>query len=145
MNGADPLARVVFGLLVTASFAAFVVTQRLKHTPTAVQGIKLSASFVAGARGADGVEEISFRTRKADRVNVAVIDSSGDTVRTIARERPTQSYRRVYFYWRGREASGRRAPTGAYRIRVILSQEHAEVFSPSSFELRAAPRGGSAR
>ena len=43
--GTDRLARAVFALLVVACFAAFFVTQRLKHTPTAVQAFKLTPFF----------------------------------------------------------------------------------------------------
>ena len=42
---ADPLARWVFAALVLACLAAFVITQRLKHTPTAVQSFKSTPIF----------------------------------------------------------------------------------------------------
>ena len=38
---AQKLARVVFAVLVVACFVAFVLTQRLKHTPTPVQEFKM--------------------------------------------------------------------------------------------------------
>ena len=41
----DRPARTVFALLVIACLAAFFVTQRLKHTPTAVQLFKLTPRF----------------------------------------------------------------------------------------------------
>ena len=139
--GADPLARVVFALLVLASFAAFAVTQRLKHTPTAVQGIKLSPSLSPGSAGWIGRDHISFRIQHSGRVTVAVIDSQGDTVRTLTRARPLQAYRRVFLEWNGLLRGGRTAQSGTYRIRVsLLGQQH-QVLSPSSFELT----GGSGR
>jgi len=143
----DSLARAVFALLVIASFAAFGLTQRLKHTPTALQGIYLSASFTPGARGWLGREHISFRIKSDDRVRVTVIDSQGDTVRTLTHARPLKRYRRVYLTWDGHIAGGRTAPAGAYRIRVTLLREGHEVLSPGSFQLNApsASAGGSGR
>ncbi|HEX7609761.1 MAG TPA: hypothetical protein VF380_03725, partial [Solirubrobacteraceae bacterium] len=64
----DPLARAVFALLVLACFAAFFVTQRLKHTPTVVQRFALSPSFTPGAPGEAGKEAISFKLSQADDV-----------------------------------------------------------------------------
>jgi FlgD Ig-like domain len=139
---AAPLAQVVFALLVIASFAAFGVTQRLKHTPTAVQSIYLSPSFAPGAQGDERLEHISFRINRDDRVRVSVIDSEGNTIRTLAHRRPLHRYRRAYFVWDGHATSGAVAPTGAYRVRVTLLGAKREVLSPSSFQLKAPPGGG---
>ena len=144
MTRTDPLARAVFALLVLASFAAFAVTQRLKHTPTAVQSIYLSPSFTPGSPGTKGREHISFRIKSDDRVRVTVIDSQGNTVRALTHARPVKRYRRLYLTWDGHMAGRRTAPAGAYRIRVALLSEKHEVLSPSSFQLNA-PAGGSGR
>ena len=52
-SGGSPerLARVVFALLVLGCFAALLVTQRLKHTPTLVQGLKMDPTFTPGVAG----------------------------------------------------------------------------------------------
>lgn len=142
MTKADPLARAVFALLVLASFAAFAVTQRLKHTPTAVQGIVLSPSFTPNAPGYTGFEHISFRIEKDDEVRVTVIDSQGNVARTLAHARPLKRYRRLVLTWNGHMAGRRVAPPGTYRIRVALLREKREVLSPSSFELKAPGGGG---
>lgn len=137
----DPLARIVFAALVIASFAAFGVTQSLKHAPTAVQGILLSASFTPGAPGYGGREHISFRIKANDKVRVTVIDSQGDTVRTLAHARPLTHYRRLYLTWDGRMAGHKTAPPGTYRIRVTLLSDGHEVLSPSSFQLNGPGSG----
>lgn len=127
MTREDPLARVVFGLLVLASFAAFGLTQRLKHTPTLVQGIQLSAKFTPGASGGEALERVSFRIRHEDRVRVEVIDSQGDTVRTLAHRLTMKPYRRVYLSWNGHEAHGRHAPAGSYRVRIVLLRQKRQI------------------
>lgn len=128
----------MFAGLVVACFAAFAVTQSLKHAPTDVQGIELSPPlFTPGAQSA-GVEHISFRIEHDDRVRVTVIDSQGNTVKTLARDLPLKRYRRVYFTWNGHMAGRRVAPAGTYRIRVVLVREKHEVLSPGSFDVKAS-------
>lgn len=142
MSGADPLARVVFAALVLASFAAFGLTQRLKHTPTVVQDIRMSASFRPGSKSSNGVERISFKLQRADSVTVAVIDSQGDVVRTLARHLAMPPYKRASFYWNGHEAHGRHAPPGTYRVRIDLRRQKRQILTPAAFELlpKGSPR-----
>lgn len=135
MSKTDPVARVVFALMVLGSFAAFAVTQRLKHTPTIVQGLEMSASFTPGSARKNAVERISFKIARADRVRVTVIDSQDATVRTLARDLPVPAYKRVHLYWNGHEAHGRHAPPGTYRVRIELLHLRREVLSPAAFEL----------
>jgi flagellar hook assembly protein FlgD len=136
LNGAyDPLARVVFAALVLASFAAFGITQRLKHTPTVIQDVRLSASFVPGSKASNGVERLSFKLQHSDRVTVTVIDSRGDTVRTLARHLAMPPYKRFSFYWNGHEAHGRHAPPGTYRVKIGLARQRREILLPAAFEL----------
>jgi hypothetical protein len=135
------LARVVFALLVAASFGAFFVTQRLKHTPTAVQGFKMTPFFSPTAStGRHLVERISFRIRRADRVTVTVVDGAGDDVATLGRrEHPLGAYTRYSLQWKGRTDAGRQAPDGTYRIRVRLLRQGRSVLSPRSFMLDSTP------
>jgi hypothetical protein len=136
----DPLARIVFALVVLATFGAFGVTQWLKHTPTPVQQLEMDASFTPGANGDAGVERIEFHIQRSDFITVAVIDSQGSTVRTLARHRWLAGYKRVRLQWNGLQARRRRAPAGTYRLRVYLERQKHEVLSPVSFEL--LPRRG---
>ena len=135
------LARLVFALLVAASFGAFFVTQRLKHTPTAVQTFKMTPFFSPTATtGRHLVERISFRIRRADRVTVTVVNSAGDDVATLGpREHPLGAYLRYSLQWTGRTDAGHRAPDGTYRVRVRLLDQGRAVLSPRSFMLDSTP------
>jgi hypothetical protein len=134
--GEDPLARVVFALVVLATFAALGLTQWLKHAPTAVQQLEISpATLIPGSAGEAGVERFEFHIQHSDHITVGVIDSQGDTVRTVTRHLWLRGYKRVALYWKGRQANGRLAPTGTYRLRIYLERQKREVLSPVSFEL----------
>ncbi len=153
--GSDPLARVVFALLVLACFAAFLITQRLKHTPTAVQDFELTPFFSPYPSGHVKQAAISFKLERAERVTVTIIDSSGDTVATLVRGQPVARYKQFSLVWDGRRGTARVdalshsprglliiepliegaiAPAGEYRVRVGLSH-HSPVLSPRTVTL----------
>jgi hypothetical protein len=156
-QGVERAGRIVFALLVLACFVAFFVTQRLKHTPTAVQSFKLTPFFSPTPAGHIKAERISFKLARADGVTVTVIDSAGNTVATLVRDRPVPRYKQFSLRWSGREGtaraytvtlsadglskivtpitSGKLAPAGEYRVRVRLREQSREVLSPRSFTL----------
>jgi hypothetical protein len=167
-EGVGRLAAAVFALLVLACFAAFAITQHLKHTPTAVQRFEMPTWFEPyGANGAartagpHTVEHLSFRIANSDDVTVAIIDAQGNTVATLLRDRPLARYHQLSLQWDGRRGPtsppapaagtphdrlvpvdhGPPAPPGEYRVQVTLSHQHLTRLSPRSFELR---RGGHA-
>ncbi len=156
MTRTDPLARVVFAALVVACFAAFIITQRLKHTPTAVQSFKLTPIFSPNPAGHIKTERISFKLAKADEVTVTILDSEENEVATLVRDRPVTRYKQFSLRWNGREGeahaytvrggpdgttivvpvnTGSPAPAGEYRVKVSLREQHKTVLSPSSFTL----------
>jgi hypothetical protein len=154
--GPGRLAAGVFALLVIACFVAFFITQRVKHTPTAVQRFELTPSFTPGSSGAGNEQHISFKLAKADQVTVAIVNSAGTTVATLLRDHPVPRYKQFSLRWNGRTGTathyatlrladghiillpaneGRFAPAGEYRIRVGLRAQDRTVLSPRSFTL----------
>ena len=142
-RAAQSLARVVFALLVLGSLAAFLITQRLKHTPTSVQHFTLLPVFSPSPLGHHKEELFSFRIAHSDRVSVTIVNFQDETVATVVRDRPLHRYTQLPLAWNGRRgphADGALAPSGEYRIRVVLLEQHHEVFSPSSFRLILHPK-----
>jgi hypothetical protein len=157
-NGGPPaqrLAGVVFAGLVLACFAAFAVTQRLKHSPTAVQNFMMDRAFqparapAAACRGrvprqlvnaSKQIEYLSFKTAQADAVTVQVVDSAGDAVATIVRALPVERYKQLSLCWNGHRGAaqrGRLAPPGEYRVQVSLRRQQLTRLSPNSFTLES--------
>jgi hypothetical protein len=151
----DPLAGIVFAVLVLACFAAFLITQRLKHTPTAVHRYELSTAFSPYPGSHSRLEEISFELANAEPVTITIIDSDGDTVATLFRNYPAPRYKDVSLRWNGRggvahrvghlitpagrsipvpENGGAIAPAGEYRVSLSL-RNHGQVLLPRSFSL----------
>ncbi len=152
----DPLAQIVFALLVVACFAAFFITQRLKHTPTVIQDVKMTSTFSPPGPAPEGLEGISFKVAKADEVTVSIIDSSGATVATLVQDHPVERYKQFSLRWNGRRGypqgvttllsptgrsillaqnTGPLASAGEYRVRVVLRHQGREVLLPRSFTL----------
>ena len=147
---------MVFALLVLACFAAFFVTQRLKHTPTAVQQFRLTPRFSPTPSGHIKEERISFKLAKADEVTVTIINAKGSLVATLVRDHPVSRYKVFSLRWNGRLGTARRytllqgvggrtivlpategglAPAGEYRVQVRLRGRALPVLSPRSFTL----------
>jgi hypothetical protein len=152
----EKLAQVVFALLVAACFAAFIVTQRLKHTPTPVQHFSLTPRFSPTPRGHIKEEQISFKLARADAVTVTILNSAGETVATLVRGRPVARYKQFSLRWNGRTGgphgsttvtaadgktivtpnnTGAPAPAGEYRVHVALRDQHRTVPGPRDFML----------
>jgi hypothetical protein len=155
------VARIVFALLVVGCFAAFVVTQRLKHTPTLVQEFKMDPSFSPASTGPHKLEAISFELTKADEATVTVVNAAGAGVATLVRARPVARYKRLSLRWDGREGvaygytvltsphgyksllatiGGPLAPPGEYHVRVTLRAQKRTIPSTREFRL-VGPRG----
>jgi hypothetical protein len=153
---ATRISAVVFALLVLGCFAALLVTQRLKHTPTLVQAFKLTHVIVPTSGGESKEEHISFKLAKADEVTVTIESSSGETVATLVRDLPVRRYKVVSLRWNGRSgaASGYRtlrrtdgyttlipintgalASPGDYTVRVRLRAQDRSVPSSRTFKL----------
>jgi hypothetical protein len=156
LTATDRVARAVFALLVAACFAAFFLTQRLKHTPTAVQMFKLTPFFSPSPSGHVKQERISFRLARNDEVTTTIVNSDGSEVATLTHEVPVTRYKQFSLRWNGRLGpahgyalvSGRDgrlsllpanrgplAPAGDYRVRVSLHRQRRAVLSPRSFTL----------
>jgi hypothetical protein len=152
----ERLARVIFALLVIGCFAALLITQRLKHTPTLVQEAKLTRVIAPASNGESREEHIAFKLAKADRVTVVVESSSGEMVATLVRNLPVGRYKTLSLRWNGhggtahsysvlRKADGYTtlvphnhgalAAPGEYSVRVELRKEDRSVPFPHTFKL----------
>ena len=113
-------ARVVFVVLVGATFAAFFVAQRLKGAPPVVRVTKVAKFFSPNGDGVRDRNEIHLRLKQADDVTVSIVDSGGDEVRRLVANVRAQPYRPLNLSWDGRTDAGSVAPDGGYRLRIAL-------------------------
>jgi FlgD Ig-like domain len=140
-----------FAALVAASIAAFFVTQHLKVTTPLIQGFPRPVPGVINPRHGvpcgpfnSGSTLISFYLQhRSDVVDVYVVDSGGEIVRTVATDRRMRKGVRNpdgVFHWDGRESDGRVAPDGSYHFRVaLLHQDRGIDLSDVPVKVKTVP------
>lgn len=144
-------ARVVFGILVVATLAAFVVTQHLKRAPPVLlHAGAYPTYFSPNGDGVRDVTRIYFASKRTDDVTVSIVDAAGDVVRVLG-ERRARARRRLAFVWNGRTDTGARARDGSYRTRIDLRRQGRSIEVPGAIVLdtvvptprvvRVRPRG----
>ena len=136
------LAQVVFGVLVVCAFAAFFVAQQLKSSPSVVQAFKVKYPVVSpNGDGRLDRQRVTFRLKRADTVDVAIVDDQGDEVRELASGRRLEAYRQLLPSLVLGRARRRRAPVpdGVYRVRVTLRGEGRSVIVPKAFRVDRTP------
>jgi hypothetical protein len=132
-------ARVVFGLLVAATFSAFFVAHELKSRPPVIEIKRLSERFSPNGDGRRDVNRVSLVVREDDEVTIGIVDDDGDLVRRLADNVAAARYRPVRVEWDGRTDSGRRAPDGIYRLRVGLRRQGRSVVVQRAITLDTTP------
>jgi hypothetical protein len=124
--------------LLAATATAFALTEGLKLEQSPILGTKVDETFSPICACDKARARISFRLRKADRVDVAVLNDADEVVAT-----PVQGRRfprgRVVVTWNGLDAAGDPLPEGAYRPRVHLRGERRTIVLPNPIELDTTP------
>ncbi len=128
------LSSVAFATLAALTVAAFFVTQHLKVSTPLIQGNPSpdpSAINPVDGKVCAGLDHrftrLSFYLQhRADDVDVYVVDSSGEIVRTVASNHHMRRNVRKpdgEFSWNGREDNGTVAPDGTYYFEVALRNQ----------------------
>jgi hypothetical protein len=129
---------VLVAALLAATSAAFVVTEKLKLTRSPIVGPTVAKVFSPTCDCATASAEIRFRLRTPDRVSVEIVDSGGDVVRELARDR-AQGRRFVTYAWDGRDDTGRIVDEGTYRPRVHLARQRRTIVMPNRIRVDTTP------
>jgi len=126
--------------LVAATAGAFAYTEHLKVQRSPVASPVLTRFFSpdCGPACPTRTAVIGFRLRRAELVDVAIVDLTDKVVRTLVRG---LSHRRgrVRLHWDGKTDAGSSAPDGAYRVRVRLDRERRTIVIPIDVNLDTRP------
>jgi hypothetical protein len=131
-----PIALVLALLAGTA--AAFAVTERLKLVRSPIGAPEIDKTFSPVCDCAKERARIAFRLRRAEDVDVAIVDGSGDVVRTLFTGRPFPPGT-VAATWDGRDDAGRIVPEGSYKPRVHLERERRTIELPNPIRVDVTP------
>lgn len=127
-------------VLLGATAAAFVVTERLKLERSPITGTRVDKVFSPVCECVRDVAVVSFVLRRAGVVTVDVLDSDGRSVQTLVENR-SEPAGRVSYTWDGRDELGRVVREGVYRPRVRLRQHGRTIVMPNPMRVdTTAPR-----
>lgn len=94
--------------LLTATAAAFAITEHLKLIKSPIYAPHVTKTFSPGTSKA----EVKFKLRHPDSVTVTIVDSGGHVVATLSHDAEEPKNVFVKFYWDGRTPTGI-APDGS--------------------------------
>jgi hypothetical protein len=135
--GRRSLTLLVIALLL-GSAAAFTWTEKLKLAPSTITAPQFNRWLSPECGCRRETARLSFLLRRAERLDVAVVDEDDRVVATLAQgleRRPG----RVVLEWNGRDASDRIAPDGAYRLRVRLERAGRTILIPTGVHVDTRP------
>jgi hypothetical protein len=148
-------AATVFALLVLATVAAFVYSQRVKRDPLVLDKVSFVGvprlhpqappvrSFTPNGDCRYDEVRIRFRTTQSSAGTVQVIKPGGRVVLTLARDEFLKRYTFHTYRWDGRQRGGGIARPGRYKLRVKLGGR--VLVTPGVIKLHRAPRGARSR
>ena len=135
------LAQLFFALLVIATGAAFFLAQKLKTADPVLLSFRISAKAISpNGDGRFERQRITFRLKRNELIDVAVVDDRGDQVRELVSGLRLPAYRTISpLVWNGRDQQGVIVADGRYRIRVTLRREGRSIVVPQSFLVDTTP------
>ena len=120
--------------LLAATAAAFAYTERLKLTPSPILGTNVDKVFSPVCNCPTRAAAIRFRLRRADTLDIEIIDGSGNVVRHLVDgERYPRG--RVVVRWDGRDDAGNLVREGEYLPRVRLTRGRRTITLPNPIRL----------
>jgi len=126
-------------VLIALCAAAFLRAEQLKlhHSPVAHPHVRQAFSPGCTDPGCLPAARLSFTLRKAQALDLAIVDADGNVTRTIATGR---RYRKgpVVLHWDGSTDSGGQAPDGRYRLRACGPADQGSVIDRALSEARDA-------
>ena len=116
--------------LLGGSAVAFAVAEHLKLEKSPVTGTEVDKVFSPVCACPTSRAAIAFRLRKADRLELSLLDAQGHEVRTlVAGERYRRG--RHAFRWDGRDDDGAIVPEGRYRPKIELGRADRTIVLPN--------------
>lgn len=129
---------LVVGLL-TATAAAFAVTERLKLVRSPIFATRIEHKLfspVCDCRSATAT--VHFRLREADRLTIAIENADRRLVRTLV-DGEARAAGDVSVAWDGRDEAGAVVPEGQYRPRVHLDEARRTILLPNPITVDTTP------
>ena len=124
--------------LIGGTTAAFTLTEALKLQRSPIGKPRIRPFFSPACECPTSTARMRIRLKEEDRLDVVVVDSDGEPVRTLASD-VRESPGKLTFTWDGRTDAGTLAPDGTYRLRVHLDEERRTIVVPNATRIDTQP------
>lgn len=133
----------IVAVLLIAAAGAFLRAEQLKLTLSPVARPAPPQHFSPICRGnphCQTAAELRFTLRKAQTVELAIVDNSGQVVRSLTPAGGTAYPKGIVTKtWDGTTDAGGRAPDGSYRLRVTLPESDKTITIPNRIVIDTQP------
>jgi hypothetical protein len=129
------LATALLFVLLGATAAAFVVTERLKLEPSPLTKVFVTKVFSPTCECDTDLGVIAFRLRRAERLTLSIADRGRHGIRTLVG--PVERRGAFSATWDGRDEDGAVVPDGVYRPLVHL--RHRTILMPNTIRIDKTP------
>jgi biotin carboxylase len=137
-----PRRRALVGLLaavVLGTALALALSSGPNLNTALIANVRFDAQVSPTCRCPHDLAHIAFRLLHRARITLELVNRAGRPVATIVRDRMLSNGSKR-FIWRGRGASGRVLPTGAYRPEIVFDALHRSQLFPGSIKVDQAPQ-----
>jgi hypothetical protein len=128
---------LLLGLLV-ATTTAFGVAEALKLERSPLARVRLARALSPDCGCWHAQARLAFRLRRAELLDVVVVDADGNAVRTLV-DRSRHPRGLVKLRWDGRTDAGTVAPDGAYRLRISFPDESRTITPARTIRVDSRP------
>jgi hypothetical protein len=124
--------------LLAATTTAFALTEVLKLERTPIVRPRFNVAFSPACACPHDTALLPIRLKKPETMDAAIVDSDGDSVRTLveAIRRPTG---RLVLEWDGRDDSGAIVPDGTYKVRLSFEGSDRSIVVPNPIRVDTEP------
>jgi hypothetical protein len=125
-------APLLVAAVVVACVAGLLINQRTRRDGLVVDRIRADPCFTPNGDGHDDTAGISFRIQGPDRVDLEILDSSGDAVRQLLVGQEMADHKVAHYVWDGLADGGTPAPAGSYTLRIHEIERDRTITPPNA-------------
>jgi hypothetical protein len=116
--------------LLAATTTAFALTEVLKLERTPIVRPRFNVAFSPGCGCPHDTARLPIRLKKPETIDATIVDSDGDSLRTIIQAQ-REPKGRLVLKWDGKDDSGTIVPDGTYKVRVSFEGSDRSILVPN--------------
>jgi hypothetical protein len=124
--------------LLAATTTAFALTEVLKLERTPIVRPRFNAAFSPGCACPHDTARLPIRLKKPETLDATIVDSEGDSVRTLL-DGIRRRAGRLVLKWDGKDDSGAIVRDGTYKVRLSFQGSDRSILVPNPIRVDTEP------